>query len=634
MRRIFTFLLFLLLPPMALQAQVAIDATNFPDDNFRTYVATFDTDGDNSLSETEIAAAKKIDVNNKGITDLTGLKYFTEAETLFCYNNSELSTLIVSENKKLTELQCYDCGLTSLDVSQNTLLLRLQCQNNNLSTLDVSNLLSLKLLYCYGNDEISSLDISQNKDLTNLDCHNCSITSLNVSELSRLSSLTCYKNALTTLDVSQNLKLRYLYCNNNNISSLILPTDKNNTASDNEMYIYDNPLGSINLEHCPNLKTLDCKNCKLSELNVANNTNLQRLICSNNNISKLDVTNNLALTQLTCSGNQLTTLDLTQNTKCNSLSIFGQKKVVDAIVFDFESIAVEVLPSSSSSTLTKDLFLNVKGPIGVNDTEKDYKVVDGKHYLVIGQPKADVDLNLDNQKVAYNFNPMSSKKPSARLNVSLTTYPYIMYINPASQDLSGGFYSGTIYLDYDAVVPEGMEVYVANEVKTADDGSQCLNMKSVGLPGDVIPANTPLYVRAADNAGLYAFARNLGGATPVTIPSGNLLQGTLSNKTVSPNAYLTLGREETSGEVGFWPFLGNKINAHRCFVDASLVDDGNAANGFAFSFGGDTNQLDTVTVSRGDSTEETWFSLQGVQLTEKPSQKGIYICNGKKIIIK
>ena len=189
MRRIFTYLLFLLLPPLALQAQVAIDATNFPDDNFRTYVATFDTDGDNSLSETEIAAAKKIDVNNKGITDLTGLKYFTEAETLFCYNNSELSTLIVSENKKLTELQCYDCGLTSLDVSQNTLLLRLRCQNNNLSTLDVSNLLSLKLLFCYGNDEISSLDISQNKDLTNLDCHNCSITSLNVSEL----LLTCRK---------------------------------------------------------------------------------------------------------------------------------------------------------------------------------------------------------------------------------------------------------------------------------------------------------------------------------------------------------------------------------------------------------------------------------------------------------
>ena len=59
MRRIFTYLLFLLLPPLALQAQVAIDATNFPDENFRTYVATFDTDGDNSLSETEDCCRKR-----------------------------------------------------------------------------------------------------------------------------------------------------------------------------------------------------------------------------------------------------------------------------------------------------------------------------------------------------------------------------------------------------------------------------------------------------------------------------------------------------------------------------------------------------------------------------------------------
>ncbi len=65
MRRIFTYLLFLLLPPLALQAQVAIDATNFPDGNFRGAVAAFDTDGDNSLSETEITAVTKIDVQQE-----------------------------------------------------------------------------------------------------------------------------------------------------------------------------------------------------------------------------------------------------------------------------------------------------------------------------------------------------------------------------------------------------------------------------------------------------------------------------------------------------------------------------------------------------------------------------------------
>lgn len=32
--------------------------------------------------------------------------------------------------------------------------------------------------------------------------------------------------------------------------------------------------------------------------------------------------------------------------------------------------------------------------------------------------------------------------------------------------------------------------------------------------------------------------------------------------------------------------------------------------------------------------EDAWFSLDGRKLREKPAQRGIYIHNGKKIIIK
>lgn len=54
-------------------AGVAIDDTNFPDANFRTFVKKFDTNKDDSLSDTEIAAVKKINCSRKGITNLKAL---------------------------------------------------------------------------------------------------------------------------------------------------------------------------------------------------------------------------------------------------------------------------------------------------------------------------------------------------------------------------------------------------------------------------------------------------------------------------------------------------------------------------------------------------------------------------------
>ena len=119
-------------------AGVTIDNTNFPDANFRTVVKKFDTNQDSSLSDTEIAAVKKINCSNKGITNLKGIEYFTSLNILWCTDN-QLTALDVSENTALTKLNCCFNKLTSLDVSKNTALTDLECRNNQLTSLDLSN---------------------------------------------------------------------------------------------------------------------------------------------------------------------------------------------------------------------------------------------------------------------------------------------------------------------------------------------------------------------------------------------------------------------------------------------------------------------------------------------------------------
>ena len=120
-----------LLPALALAegaADVAIDPTNFPDANFRAYVAkNFDTDKDNCLTPEELAAAESMRLIGKSIGDLTGIEHFTA----------------------LTHLRCQKNQLTSLDLSANPKLSFSHCSTNNNTyrlTLDASRTLDLTTL--------------------------------------------------------------------------------------------------------------------------------------------------------------------------------------------------------------------------------------------------------------------------------------------------------------------------------------------------------------------------------------------------------------------------------------------------------------------------------------------------------
>ena len=196
---------------------IAIDATNFPDETFRTYVQeNFDTTADGILTEGELEQVTSINVSSKGISDLTGVEYFTALKELFCFDNN-LSKLDVRQNSALQRLQCRYNNLTELDVSQNTALQTLYCSSNNLIELDLSRNIELEDLYCHNNN-LTELDLSQNPSLEWLYCNNNNLTELDVRQNPALQMLNCSYNNLTELDVRQNSKLNILYCSNNTYS--------------------------------------------------------------------------------------------------------------------------------------------------------------------------------------------------------------------------------------------------------------------------------------------------------------------------------------------------------------------------------------------------------------------------------
>ena len=66
-------------------ADVTIDATNFPDKNFRDYLLEEFPKG--VLTDDDIESTTMLDVTGKGIADLTGIEVFTSLELFYCSSN-------------------------------------------------------------------------------------------------------------------------------------------------------------------------------------------------------------------------------------------------------------------------------------------------------------------------------------------------------------------------------------------------------------------------------------------------------------------------------------------------------------------------------------------------------------------
>lgn len=115
----------------------------------------------------KVEAVKSLNLENKNLTDLSGIEYFTNLKTLSC-NKNNLQVLDVSKLKSLRTLRCSSCGLTTLNVEGLSNLWELTCTSNNLTSLELSGL-NVGTLQCADN-LLETLDISEQTKLMTLKC--------------------------------------------------------------------------------------------------------------------------------------------------------------------------------------------------------------------------------------------------------------------------------------------------------------------------------------------------------------------------------------------------------------------------------------------------------------------------------
>ena len=346
-----------------------INATNFPDANFRNYLLGLYPKC--YITQTDVNNCTTENVSGKSISNLQGIKYFTALKQLICYNNpmtsldvsgltaltyldcaptdsytgTKLTSLNVSGCTNLETLYCSSNNISSLSVSDftnlknldcsyNTSLTTLNCYRNNLTTLNVAGCYALKELLCFENANLAAITgLIHCTAITYLDCEDCAITSLTaVKNMGNIATLLARNNKLTSLEVTNKSKLKTLrvsgnttltdlQCNNNDLTTL----NVTGCTALKELRCYENAnLASISgLADCRAITILRCSNCALTDLPGLNTmTNLQMLYANDNQLTSITLTYKANLSGVTLQNNpQLTTADIYNNSRLSSINI-------------------------------------------------------------------------------------------------------------------------------------------------------------------------------------------------------------------------------------------------------------------------------------------------------------------------
>lgn len=194
---------------------------------------------------------------------------------------------------------------------------------------------------------------------------------------------------------------------------------------------------------------------------------------------------------------------------------------------------------------------------------------------------------------------------------------YILLEKVTSEDVAVSAVKFATYVPViNVVAPAGVKVYTAkvNEVKSA--------VVLTEVPeGSVIAKGTPVLVGA--EAGSYTFEASADEAE--TLKNNDLKAATADTKGDGSTIYALV---EQDGKAVFAPLKeGVAVSVGHAYLELPTAS---AARFYSIQFGGETTGINEVNAAA--KADGAYYTLQGVKTSK--AAKGIYIHNGKKVVIK
>lgn len=194
---------------------------------------------------------------------------------------------------------------------------------------------------------------------------------------------------------------------------------------------------------------------------------------------------------------------------------------------------------------------------------------------------------------------------------------YILLEKVTSEDVAVSAVKFATYVPViNVVAPAGVKVYTAkvNEVKSA--------VVLTEVPeGSVIAKGTPVLVGA--EAGSYTFEASADEAE--TLKNNDLKAATADTKGDGSTIYALV---EQDGKAVFAPLVeGVAVSVGHAYLELPAAS---ATRFYSIQFGGETTGINEVNAAA--KADGAYYTLQGVKTSK--AAKGIYIHNGKKVVIK
>lgn len=185
---------------------------------------------------------------------------------------------------------------------------------------------------------------------------------------------------------------------------------------------------------------------------------------------------------------------------------------------------------------------------------------------------------------------------------------------------------GTLYLYFkDATSIVAGKSYI---VKWAS-GSNIVSPVFYGVTFDIGTPTDGKYIVEAKNSGLNA-VQFIGSYSPVALTPNDMSNLFLGTSTDAQNQ-----KKSTL----YYPSAANNndgkyhVNACRAYFHVDLTGNVNAVRAFYLNFG-DEDEMTGITTTDFTNKAGAWFDLSGRKLNGKPTTKGIYVNNDKKVVIK
>ena len=212
-----------------------------------------------------------------------------------------------------------------------------------------------------------------------------------------------------------------------------------------------------------------------------------------------------------------------------------------------------------------------------------------------------------------------------------------------------GKYYTTLYVDFPFKIVGDVKAYTIEGVNAQNvQGYYFAKVKKLAQQGDVVPAQTAVVLECNSTNPVDNQLLPQGDETPQT--SGNRLCGTyfgaaingLEVKDGAGNAYnathdnvraFNINTADARNPIGFYKLNSTvtSVPGNKAFLVLTSTEA--QAKSFVLSFDdGETTGIETINVEKNATEDGVYYDLQGRRV-EHPT-RGIYILNGKKVVIK